>query len=62
MAQRNTGTIFFISISRFEFWAAFAGEFAAAANAYYKSVQLGNHTDWQALVELCCDYPNLKLS
>jgi hypothetical protein len=40
----------------------FAGEFAAAANAYYKSVQLGNHTDWQALVELCCDYPNLKLS
>jgi hypothetical protein len=45
-----------------EFLSAFAGEFAAAANAYYKSVQLGNHTDWQALVELCCDYPNLKLS
>jgi hypothetical protein len=39
-----------------------SGDHAAAANAYFKSVKLGNHTDWQALVELVVDYPNLKLS
>eukprot|EP01083_Nonionella_stella_P080077 219845_1 len=31
----------------------------AAANAFYKSVELGNQTDWQPLVELCIEYPDI---
>jgi len=33
-----------------------------AAAAFYKSIKLGNETDWQPLVELCIEQPKLKLS
>ena len=39
-----------------------AGDHANAANAYFKSVKLGNHTDWQALVELAVEYPNIQFA
>ena len=32
-----------------------------AANAFFKSVKMGNDTDWQPLVELCIEQPNLPL-
>ena len=31
----------------------------AAAPAFFKSVKLGNDTDWQPLVELCIDHPDI---
>jgi cytochrome c-type biogenesis protein CcmH/NrfG len=33
-----------------------------AAAAFFKSIKLGNETDWQPLVELCIEQPKLKLS
>jgi hypothetical protein len=38
------------------------GENVVAAEAFLKSVKLGNATDWQALVELCVDFPAIKLA
>eukprot|EP00455_Lapot_gusevi_P046291 TRINITY_DN6067_c0_g1_i7.p1 TRINITY_DN6067_c0_g1~~TRINITY_DN6067_c0_g1_i7.p1 ORF type:complete len:148 (+),score=15.86 TRINITY_DN6067_c0_g1_i7:1-444(+) len=38
------------------------GQPAAAAAAFFRSVKLGNHSDWQALVELCIDNPTIKLT
>ena len=37
------------------------GQYAAAAGAFVKSVNMGNETDWQVLVTLCLDHPNLRL-
>ena len=34
----------------------------AAAGAFFKSVSLGNDTDWQALVELFLEHPKLRLT
>ncbi|KAI9152523.1 hypothetical protein H9P43_009314 [Blastocladiella emersonii ATCC 22665] len=34
----------------------------AALGAFFKSVVLGNDTDWQCLVELLLDNPKLKLT
>ncbi|ORX39518.1 hypothetical protein BCR36DRAFT_588235 [Piromyces finnis] len=34
----------------------------AAAGAFFKSINLGNDTDWQPFVELLIDNPKLKLS
>jgi len=33
-----------------------------AAAAFYKSIHMGNDTDWQVLVELLIEQPKLKLS
>jgi len=33
----------------------------AAAAAFYKSIQAGNDTDWQPLIELCLEHPSLQL-
>ncbi|KAJ3069705.1 hypothetical protein HK102_006856 [Quaeritorhiza haematococci] len=38
------------------------GQAEAAAGAFFKSVNLGNDTDWQPLVELFLDNPKLKLA
>lgn len=34
-------------------------QFKAAAAAFHKSISLGNHTDWQPLVELCVEFPDI---
>jgi hypothetical protein len=34
----------------------------SAAAAFYKSIQLGNDTDWQPLVELCLEQKNLQIT
>jgi hypothetical protein len=33
----------------------------AAVNAFYKSIRLGNETDWQPLIELLIEKPKLQL-
>jgi hypothetical protein len=33
----------------------------AAAHAFAKSIDLGNETDWQPLIELCVDFPDLDV-
>ncbi len=33
-----------------------------AAHAFYKSIQYGNHTDWQPLVELLIDQKTLQIN
>lgn len=33
----------------------------AALSSFHKSVLFGNDSDWQMLVELLMDYPNLKI-
>ena len=38
------------------------GQTSASAAAFLKSVKMGNETDWQPLVELIADHPNLKLT
>jgi len=38
------------------------GQTDAAAGAFFKSINLGNDTDWQPFVELLIDNPKLKLS
>ncbi|KAG4093768.1 hypothetical protein H8356DRAFT_1696654 [Neocallimastix lanati (nom. inval.)] len=38
------------------------GQMEAAAGAFFKSINLGNDTDWQPFVELLIDNPKLKLS
>jgi hypothetical protein len=38
------------------------GQIDASAGAYFKSISLGNDTDWQPLVELLIDNPKLKLA
>jgi hypothetical protein len=38
------------------------GQPEAAAGAYFKSINYGNDTDWQSLVELFMDHPHLKLT
>eukprot|EP00735_Rhodelphis_limneticus_P007526 TRINITY_DN20089_c0_g1::TRINITY_DN20089_c0_g1_i1::g.15641::m.15641 TRINITY_DN20089_c0_g1::TRINITY_DN20089_c0_g1_i1::g.15641 ORF type:complete len:107 (+),score=0.09,TPR_16/PF13432.1/3.2e+02,TPR_16/PF13432.1/0.0056,Apc3/PF12895.2/0.0071,TPR_14/PF13428.1/4.9e+02,TPR_14/PF13428.1/20,TPR_14/PF13428.1/0.83,TPR_2/PF07719.12/2e+02,TPR_2/PF07719.12/1.8,Fis1_TPR_C/PF14853.1/0.19,TPR_4/PF07721.9/4.8e+02,TPR_4/PF07721.9/1.9 TRINITY_DN20089_c0_g1_i1:145-465(+) len=35
------------------------GQLDAAAAAFYKSRTMGNQSDWQPLIELCIDNPNL---
>lgn len=34
----------------------------AAAHAFAKSIELGNETDWQPLIELCIDNPGLEVA
>ncbi len=38
------------------------GQNEAAAGAFFKSINFGNDTDWQPLVELFLDQPKLKLT
>jgi hypothetical protein len=38
------------------------GQSEAAAGAFFKSINYGNETDWQPLVELFLDQPKLKLT
>ncbi|KAI8805677.1 hypothetical protein BJ742DRAFT_748559 [Cladochytrium replicatum] len=38
------------------------GQAEAAAGAFFRSINSGNDTDWQPLVELFIDNPNLKLT
>jgi hypothetical protein len=38
------------------------GQTEAAAGAFFKSIGFGNETDWQPLVEMLIDNPNLKLA
>jgi hypothetical protein len=38
------------------------GQKAAAAAAFLKSVKMANETDWQPLIELHIDNPNLSQS
>ncbi|KAJ3033863.1 hypothetical protein HK097_004703 [Rhizophlyctis rosea] len=38
------------------------GQIEAAAGAFFKSINYGNDTDWQPLVELLLDNPKLKLT
>ncbi|KAJ3043797.1 hypothetical protein HDV00_004205 [Rhizophlyctis rosea] len=38
------------------------GQTEAAAGAFFKSINYGNDTDWQPLVELFLDNPKLKLT
>ena len=40
----------------------FTGQTQLAATAFAKSVSMGNHTDWQPLVELCIDHPDVHVS
>eukprot|EP00297_Palpitomonas_bilix_P014835 CAMPEP_0113882072 /NCGR_PEP_ID=MMETSP0780_2-20120614/8736_1 /TAXON_ID=652834 /ORGANISM="Palpitomonas bilix" /LENGTH=126 /DNA_ID=CAMNT_0000869015 /DNA_START=40 /DNA_END=421 /DNA_ORIENTATION=+ /assembly_acc=CAM_ASM_000599 len=37
------------------------GQAEAAALAFSKSIEMGNETDWQSLVELCYDNPDIEL-
>ncbi|KAG5459699.1 MAG: hypothetical protein BJ554DRAFT_8349 [Olpidium bornovanus] len=38
------------------------GQTEASAGAFFKSINLGNETDWQPLTELFLDNPQLKLT
>lgn len=38
------------------------GQLEASASAFYKSISMGNETDWQPLVELLLDHADLKIS
>eukprot|EP01137_Pigoraptor_chileana_P011227 Opistho-2@61760 len=38
------------------------GQPSAAASAFFKSISFGNDTDWQPLVELFLDNPDLKFT
>jgi Tfp pilus assembly protein PilF len=38
------------------------GQVETAANAFLKSVHTGNETDWQSLIELLVEHPNLRLT
>jgi len=35
-------------------------QYKQAAAAFYKSIQAGNDTDWQLLVELCIENPSIQ--
>lgn len=37
------------------------GQHSAAAGAFVKSVKMGNETDWQVLIALFLDHPNLRM-
>ncbi|RKP03487.1 hypothetical protein CXG81DRAFT_9447 [Caulochytrium protostelioides] len=39
----------------------YTNQLEAAVAAFSKSINLGNDTDWQPLVEICLDNPELKL-
>eukprot|EP00742_Colponemidia_sp_Colp-10_P003422 GILJ01003643.1.p1 GENE.GILJ01003643.1~~GILJ01003643.1.p1 ORF type:complete len:119 (-),score=18.36 GILJ01003643.1:181-537(-) len=36
------------------------GQTAAATSAFYRSVKIGNETDWQSLVELLLENPTMR--
>ncbi len=38
-----------------------SGQSTLAARAFFKSVHLGNDSDWQSIVELAIDHPDLNL-
>jgi len=38
------------------------GQHEAAIGAFFKSIGYGNESDWQPLVELLLDHPDLKLT
>ena len=35
-------------------------QYKAATPAFFKSVKLGNDSDWQPLIELCIDHPDIE--
>ena len=35
-------------------------QYKAATPAFYKSVNLGNDSDWQPLIEFCIDHPDIE--